>query len=148
MGHTKKTRAVLLCRTASKKATNAENGILLQRNILRPWIEQQGYDLVKEITESGVGCFKIPLEKRDAIHELKKMAVNKEFDVLVVYKGDRLCRTIKDIHEIIDFLNSHGIKVISYCEGEITTAVKDRFTAHLRHWNDEEYEEENHNGTT
>jgi DNA invertase Pin-like site-specific DNA recombinase len=94
----KKPRVVLLYRASSKKQTDQNNDcdIPLQRSILKPWAEEQGYEFVKELVEGGVSGFKVSAEKRDAIQELKRMAVNKEFDVLGVYMSDRLGRIAQE----------------------------------------------------
>ena len=42
--------------------------------------------------EKGISGFKVSAEKRDAIQELKEAALNKEFDVLLVFMFDRLGR--------------------------------------------------------
>jgi DNA invertase Pin-like site-specific DNA recombinase len=128
-------RIVLLYRASSKKQTDSENDIPLQRNILRPWAEQQGYVFIKELVEGGVSGFKVSAEKRDAIRELKRMAVNKEFDVLGVYMSDRLGRIAQETPLIITFLNSHGIEVVSYREGPIQCeSHADKLMTYIRFW--------------
>jgi hypothetical protein len=49
-----KPRIVLLYRASSKQQTDAQNDIPLQRNILKPWAEQQGYAFHCELVEGGV----------------------------------------------------------------------------------------------
>ena len=93
-----KNRMVLLLRNSSKKQAEKKIGedgrieydIPLQRSILTPWAEKQGYVIVKELVEGGVSGFKISAEKRDAVIELKEMANRGGFDVLGIYMSDRL----------------------------------------------------------
>lgn len=133
-GQTQK-RIVLLYRASSKKQTDSENDIPLQRNILRPWTEQQEYIFVKELVEGGVSGFKVSAEKRGAIQELKRMAVNKEFDVLGVYMSDRLGRIAQETPLVISFLASHGISVVSYREGLIQCEThSDKLMTYIRFW--------------
>jgi DNA invertase Pin-like site-specific DNA recombinase len=89
---TAKPRVVLLYRASSKKQTDDENDIPLQRQILRPWAERNGWEFVKELVEGGISGFKISAAKRDAVQEIKAMAVRHEFDILGIYYSDRLGR--------------------------------------------------------
>jgi DNA invertase Pin-like site-specific DNA recombinase len=113
-----KPRAVLLYRASTKKQTDSENDIPLQRNILMPWAEGQGWDFTREFVEGGVLGFKVSAAKRDAIIEIKAMAERREFDILGIYMSDRLGRIAEETPLIVSFLNARNIKVISYGEGE------------------------------
>ncbi len=48
--------------------------------------------LYHEISEKGVSGFKVSAEKRDAIQEIQQEALEKNFDVLLVFMFDRLGR--------------------------------------------------------
>ena len=50
------------------------------------------WEIVDEISEKGVSGYKISTNARDAIIEIKKKAINREFDVLLVFMFDRLGR--------------------------------------------------------
>ena len=62
-----KNRMVLLLRNSTKKQAEKkindsgkiEYDIPLQRNILTPWAEQQGFVIVKEFVECGISGFKV-----------------------------------------------------------------------------------------
>lgn len=130
-----KPRAVLLYRASTKKQTDSENDIPLQRNILKPWVEQQGWSFHKEFVEGGISGFKVSAANRDAIIEIKKMAERREFDILAIYMSDRLGRIAEETPLIVSFLNARGIKVISYGEGEITANTHaDKLMTYIRYW--------------
>ena len=128
-----KNRMVLLLRISSKKQAEKKIGedgrieydIPLQRSILTPWAEKQGYVIVKELVEGGVSGFKISAEKRDAVIELKEMANRGGFDVLGIYMSDRLGRIADETPLIVSYLNARGIKVLSYTDGEISSKTHD-----------------------
>ncbi len=129
-----KPRVVLLYRASTKKQTDVENDIPLQRNILRPWADLQG-KFVREFVEGGISGFKISASKRDSIIEIKAMADRQEFDVLGIYMSDRLGRIADETPLIVSYLNSHGIKVISFCEGEISSKTHtDKLLTYIRYW--------------
>ena len=78
----KKPRVVLLYRVSTKMQTDGENDIPLQRDILKPWAERNGWQFVKEFIEDGVSGFKVSANNRDKLNEIKAMAVRREFDIL------------------------------------------------------------------
>jgi DNA invertase Pin-like site-specific DNA recombinase len=139
-----KQRVVNLYRASSKQQTEKikkDNGITeydvpSQRDILIPFVEQHSdWTLIKEFVEGGVSGFKVSANDRDALVEIKKMAVRKEFDVLVIYMSDRLGRIADETPLVVSFLNGHGIKVISYTEGEIkATTHADKLMTYIRYW--------------
>ena len=139
----KKPRVVLLYRASSKQQTSksindkgeVENDIPLQRNILKPWAEEQGWEFVDELVEGGVSGFKVSAENRSEIQKLKLMAVRGEFDILGIYMSDRLGRIAAETPLIIEFLNRYGIKVISYREGLIGGQQhSDKLLTYIRYW--------------
>jgi DNA invertase Pin-like site-specific DNA recombinase len=132
-----KERAIALYRASSKQQTDRNNDfdIPLQKEILRPFIQSRGWELVKEFVEGGISGFKVSAEDRDAVQEIKQMAVRHEFDVLVIYMSDRLGRISDETPLIISFLNSKGIQIISYTEGEIkSTTHTDKLLTYIRYW--------------
>ncbi len=138
-----KNRMVLLLRNSTKKQTEKkindagkiEYDIPLQRDILTPWAERQGYVIVKEFVEGGVSGFKVSAEKRDALVEIKAMANRGEFDVLGIYMSDRLGRIADETPLIVSYLNSRGIKVLSYTDGEISSKTHDeKLMTYIRYW--------------
>lgn len=58
-----KPRTVLLYRASSKKQTDSDNDIPLQRNILKPWAEQKGWEFVKEFVDAYTTNCKSALKK-------------------------------------------------------------------------------------
>ena len=132
---TQKPRAVLLYRASSKQQTDSENDIPLQRDILKPWCEQQGYEFYKELVEGGISGYKVSAEKRDAIQEIKRMADNREFQVLLIYMSDRLGRLAAETPLIVSYLNNRGIRVVSYREGEISASNHtEMLMTYIRFW--------------
>jgi DNA invertase Pin-like site-specific DNA recombinase len=136
-------RVVNLYRASSKQQTEKKNNegiteydVPLQRDILRPFVERQpNWTLVKEFVEGGVSGFKVSANDRDALVEIKRMAVRKEFDILVIYMSDRLGRIADETPLVVSFLNGHNIRVISYTEGEIKANTHaDKLMTYIRYW--------------
>lgn len=132
-----KLRAVNLYRASSKQQTDQEHDfdIPLQKQILRAYVEEKGYELVKEFVEGGVSGFKVSANDRDAIQEILKMAARKEFDVLVIYMSDRLGRIADETPLIVQMLNKHGVKIMSYVDGEIKSSTHmDKLITYIKYW--------------
>ena len=132
--HEAQPRIVLLYRASSKKQTDSENDIPLQRNILRPWADGQG-KFICEFVEGGVSGFKVSAVNRDAIIEIKAMADRGEFDILGIFMSDRLGRRADETPLIVAYLNARGVKVVSFCEGEISAKTHtDKLLTYIRYW--------------
>ena len=70
-----------------------KDDIPMQKQVCRGFSERQdGWKIIKEFLEKGISGFKVSAKKRDAIQELQRMALNKEFDILLVFMFDRLGR--------------------------------------------------------
>lgn len=133
-----KPRVVLLYRASSKKQTDSENDIPLQRDLLKPWVEHQGWEFCREFVEGGISGYKVSAAKRDAIQEIKAMAERREFEILAIYMSDRLGRIAEETPLIVAFLNARGIKVISLKEGEIAASTHtDKLLTYIRFWQSE-----------
>ena len=72
---------------------------------------------------------------RDAIIEIKKKAINKEFDVLLVFMFDRLGRREDETPFMVQWFVQQGIEVWSTREGEqrFDTHV-DKLLNYIRFW--------------
>ena len=76
------------------------------------------WEIVDEISEKGVSGYKISTNARDAIIEIKKKAINREFDVLLVFMFDRLGRREDETPFVVQWFVQQGIEVWSTREGE------------------------------
>ena len=76
------------------------------------------WEIVKEVSEKGVSGYKVSTNSRDAIVEIKKMAMAEQFDVLLVFMFDRLGRRDDETPFVVQWFVSQGIEVWSTKEGE------------------------------
>jgi len=128
-------RAVLLYRASTKKQTDTDNDIPLQRNMLVPWAERQGWQIIDQFCEGGVSGFKVSADNRDALVKIKAMAERREFDVLGLYMSDRLGRLASETPLVVAFLNRMGVRVMSFSEGEIANqSHNDSLTCFIKFW--------------
>lgn len=143
MNDLKGSKAVSLLRVSGKKQgtklDNDEIDIPEQRKIIDEFITQNKMTLIKEFIEGGISAFKLKPSERDALQTIKAMALNKQFDTLIVYNSDRIGRIADESPAVIRFLNEQGIRVWSYTEGEIKTNTHiDKLITYIQFWRNEE----------
>lgn len=132
-------RAVALYRASTRQQIDKDNNdIPTQKKIVRNFIWEKKWDLVREFVEGGISGYKISSNERDALQTIKAMAINKEFDILVVYMSDRLGRIADETPLVIRFLNQHNVRIWSVSEGEIKAdSHVDKLMTFIRYWQSE-----------
>lgn len=134
-------RVYTLYRVSTKKQVNIsenhENDIPMQRGACHDFAKlMPDWKIEKEFEEKGVSGFKVSAKNRDAILDLQEAAMNKEFDVLLVFMFDRIGRIDDETPFIVEwFVKTAGIEVWSVKEGEqrFETHV-DKLTNYIRFW--------------
>lgn len=99
--------------------------IPMQRNACHEFAAQMGWNIVHEKQETGVSGFKISAENRDKLQLIKNHAVQKKFDILLVFMFDRIGRKADESPFIVEWFVRNGIRVWSVKEGE------QRFDQHI-----------------
>lgn len=108
-----------LYRVSTKKQVDVNtDDIPMQKVECHRFAEAQGWEIVKEFSEKGVSGFKVHADDRDAIQELKKAALNHEFDILLVFMFDRIGRIDDETPFIVEWFVHNGVEVWSVKEGE------------------------------
>lgn len=96
-----------------------KDDIPMQKDCCRSFIaEHEEWTLVKEVYEKGISGFKKSAKERDAIVELQTLALQKKFDILLVYMFDRLGRRDDETPFIVEWFVQNGIEVWSVKEGQ------------------------------
>ena len=102
-----------------------KDDIPMQKIACHEFAERQGWVITEEYTEKGVSGSKVHADKRDAIQQLKQNAINKEFDILLVFMFDRIGRIDDETPFVVEWFVEQGIEVWSVQEGE------QRFDSHV-----------------
>ena len=132
-------RALCLYRVSTDKQLyhNEQNDadIPMQRVRCREFAESMGYEIVCELQEEGISGHKVRAENRDKIQLIKEYTKQNKFDILIVFMFDRIGRIADETPFVVEWLISHGIRVISATEGEqrIDTHT-DRLLNYIRFW--------------
>jgi DNA invertase Pin-like site-specific DNA recombinase len=122
MSATRPTRAALYARVSTHDQTS-ENQLLE----LRRYAEARGWT-AREFVDEGVSGAK---ESRPALDALVKDARRRRFDVLVVWRLDRLGRNLRHLILLLDELTALGVSFVSLGEGIDTSTPAGRLQLHI-----------------
>lgn len=128
-------RVICLYRVSTAGQVDHDD-IPMQRLACREYVSsREDWDIVDEISEKGVSGYKVSTNSRDAIVEIKKRAVKRQFDVLLVFMFDRLGRREDETPFVVQWFVQQGIEVWSTREGEqrFDTHV-DKLLNYIRFW--------------
>lgn len=95
---------------------------------LRRFVAARGWILAAEHVDHGVSGAK---ERRPALDAMLAAAKRRRFDVLVVWKLDRLGRNLKHLVTLLDELQALGIAFVSLGEGIDATTPAGRLQMHI-----------------
>ena len=95
-----------------------KDDIPMQKEACHQYAETQGWQIAKEFFEKGVSGFKVSANDRDQVQELLAAAKNKEFDILLIYKLDRLGRIESETPLVLQAFINLGVEVWSTVEGQ------------------------------
>ena len=107
------TRVAALLRVSTQrqaaKHRDDEETLPVQRSAVRRFVESRGWTLCDEFAEEGVSAWKNTSEDRAILQEVLSAAKSGAFDVLVVFKYDRLSRLSLEYPVLLHYLRRLGI---------------------------------------
>ena len=130
-------RVLCLYRVSTKgQVDRTTDDIPMQRRECMDFIEKmEDWTFYDERVEKGVSGYKVSAEKRDAILEIRSLAENKKFDVLLVFMFDRLGRREDETPFLVEWFVNHGIEVWSTREGQQKIESRsDKLINFIRFW--------------
>lgn len=115
-------RVYCLYRVSTDKQVdfNAEHeaDIPMQRRACHAFAEAHGWNIIHEEQEEGVSGHKVRAEHRDKLQIIKEHAIQKKFDILLVFMFDRIGRIADETPFVVEWFVRNGIQVWSTQEGE------------------------------
>lgn len=120
-------RVRMLLRVSSDQQLEADGDLSIQRKILQEFIAKQNDWVLdpKEYFEGSKSAYKNTAEERDVLQEILEDARNKEFDVLVPYKDDRVGRLMLNTSLYVVTLKRYNVDVYSVKDGCISPKSDD-----------------------
>lgn len=129
----KKVRCAIYTRKSSEEGLEQVfNSLDAQREACEAYIKSQMHEgwilLEKQYNDGG---FSGGTMERPAFKELLKDIENDEIDIVVVYKVDRLTRSLMDFSKIIDVFDRHKTSFVSITQQFNTTTSMGRLTLNI-----------------
>lgn len=113
------TKKVVCLYRVSTKSQLIEDDIPVQRNACLEFISRQkNWELVDEYLELGVSGYKVGASDREVLEKLKKDALEKKYDIIVVFMFDRLGRIEEETPYVLKWFVDKGIEMWSVKEGQ------------------------------
>lgn len=100
-------------RVSSNKQVNEGSSLLNQKTMIEDYCLRNRYELLNILNDEGVSGLK---RDRNGLNDLMGKIKKDKVEMVVVYSLSRLGRRMKDVIEIIDFMNSNNVRFISLKE--------------------------------
>ena len=123
---TKKIVRILL-RVSSDQQLEADGDLSIQRQLVVEEVKKHEEWILdsKEYFEGSNSGYKNSVVDRDVLQEALRDAENKEYDILLAYKDDRLGRRMLEIPMYIMSLKQFGVDVYTVKDGLLTPDIGD-----------------------
>ena len=128
---------ILRCAIYTRVSTDAGleqefNSLDAQREAAEAFIKSQaheGWRLVRDAFDDG-GFSGGSLE-RPALKNLLEQIAKRRIDIIVVYKVDRLTRSLADFAKLVELFDAHGVSFVSVTQSFNTTSSMGRLTLNV-----------------
>lgn len=116
-------RAVIYVRVSTQEQAKEGFSIPAQIERLRAFCQSQGWDIVHEYIEDGKSAKDLDRPKmQQMLKDIKKGKI----DVVLVYKLDRLTRSVLDLYELLKIFDQHNVAFRSATEVYDTSSAMGR----------------------
>ena len=122
-----KKRVRILLRVSSDQQLEANGDLSIQRKLVVEEVTKHEEWILdsKEYFEGSNSGYKNSVADRDVLQEALRDAENREYDILLAYKDDRLGRRMLEIPMYIKSLKEFGVDVYTVKDGLLTPANGD-----------------------
>jgi DNA invertase Pin-like site-specific DNA recombinase len=111
-------KVAIYCRCSTEDQT-----VNLQLDELKAYCARRQWDIAEEFIDSGFSGSK---ESRPALDRLMKAAKRRSFDSVLVYRYDRMARSLKQLVNTLCEFDALGIQFVSLHEGVDTSTPNGR----------------------
>jgi DNA invertase Pin-like site-specific DNA recombinase len=113
---------------AYHRVSRSDQNPQLQQDEVADLVERRGWTLAKSYTDEGVSGSR---DRRPELDRLLSDARRRRFDTLVVWRADRLFRSLRHMVTTLDELTALGVNFVSVTEPFDTTTPSGRLLLHL-----------------
>lgn len=107
-------RAAVYCRVSTKEQADFGYSIDEQERLLIQYCESHGYEFIGSYTDRGISGKNI--KGRPQLKLLLDDAKSKKFDIVLVWKINRISRALKDLLQIVELLERNSVSFKSITE--------------------------------
>lgn len=120
-------RVRMLLRVSSNQQLDADGDLDIQRQIVLDYIREHNDWVLdeKEYFEGSNSGYKNAVADRDILQEALQDAKNREYDILVVYKDDRVGRRMWEIGAYVMSLKKYGVDIYTVKDNCISPEADD-----------------------
>lgn len=120
-------KARILLRVSSDQQLESDGDLTVQRQLVKDYINRHDEWTLdkKEYFEGSNSGYKNSVADRDILQEALQDAQNREYDILVVYKDDRIGRRMWEIGQYVMNLKINGVDIYTVKDGCISPASDD-----------------------
>lgn len=120
-------RVRMLLRVSSNQQLDADGDLDIQRQIVLDYIREHNDWILdgKEYFEGSNSGYKNAVADRDILKEALQDAQNREYDILVVYKDDRVGRRMWEIGAYVMSLKKYGVDIYTVKDNCISPEADD-----------------------
>lgn len=114
-------KVAIYIRVSTDEQAKEGFSIRAQRNMLVDYCRVNDYEVTNVYLDDG---YSAKDTKRPKLQQLLNDAKKGEFNAVLVYKLDRFTRSVRDLYELLEYLQRHGVDFISRQEKfDTTTAI-------------------------
>lgn len=122
-------RVAIYARVSTTEQAEEGYSIDEQERILINWCNDKGYIVHQVYADRGISGKSI--QKRPALQRLLQDSKDKLFDIVIVWKTNRLARNILDLLKIVEMFNKNYISFRSYTENHETETSSGKLQFHM-----------------
>ncbi len=123
-------RAIIYLRVSTDEQSKHGRGLDAQRDLCITYAAQQGYEVVKIVTDDGLSG-KLPMSKRPGLKEAITMGIAGEIDVVVTYAQDRYARNTGVWAEVRDVAIAAKFRLETVKENRNLADKQERFMGNI-----------------
>lgn len=121
-------RAVAYIRVSTEGQAQSGESLELQRAKVEAMAQVQDLELVELVVDAGESAKSL---NRPGARKVLAMVEAGEVDAVVVYKLDRLTRSVRDLADLLDTFDRRGVALVSVCESLDTSTAAGRLVLNV-----------------
>lgn len=125
-------RAAVYCRI-SRDPEGVKAGVTRQEEDARALAEREGLEVTRVYTDNDTGASSLSRKPRPEYAAMMAAARTGEFDTIVAYSNSRLTRRLRELEDLLELHEKHGVSIRTVVSGSDDLSTADgRMTARIK----------------